>query len=67
MIELLERTTQDSDTDGIIETNTTTLIEKYSVRPEEIERSIGEIVMATETRSYEGPTMTDADSDHSDY
>lgn len=67
MIELLERTTPDSDSEGINKTNSTTLIERYSVRPEEIQRKVGEIVMATETRSYEGPTMTDADADHDDY
>jgi hypothetical protein len=67
MIELLERTTQDSDTEGITQTNTMTLVEKYSVRPVEIERQIGEIVMATQTKTHVTNAQSDSDVDHTDY
>ncbi len=67
MIELLEKTTQDSDFSEITETNTTTLIERYSVKPENIEKSIGEIVMATQTTTYVDTSTSDSDYDHSDY
>ena len=67
MIELLEKTTPDSDSSEIAEANAITLIERYSVKPENIKRSIGEIVMATQTTTYVDTSTSDSDSDHSDY
>lgn len=52
MIELLEKTTPDSDSDGINETNTMTLLERYSVEPEDIEQQIGRVIMDRYTISY---------------
>ncbi len=53
MIELLEKTTQDSDSSEITETNTTTLIERYSVSTKD-QQQVGRFVMDKYTMTYAG-------------